>query len=81
MITNSDLELADLIIQEATLLKSAPKSRMAAPHSGSENTPTASWSTPEASMINAVVAELLYIPALHSRNFFLNPSVFNHPGQ
>ena len=32
-------------------------------------------------MINPVVADLLRIRALHSRKFFLNPSVFYHPGQ
>ena len=32
-------------------------------------------------MINPVVADLLCIRALHSREFFLNPSVFYHPGQ
>ena len=54
---------------------------MAAPRSGSDNTPTVSWSTHEASMINPVVADLLRLRALHSRKFFLNPSVFYHPGQ
>ena len=42
MITNSDIELAALVLQEATLLKAAPKPRMAAPRSGSYNTPTVS---------------------------------------
>ena len=32
-------------------------------------------------MINLVVLDLLRIRALHSRKFFLNPSVFYHPGQ
>ena len=54
---------------------------MAAPRSGSYNTPTVSWSTSESLMINPVVADLLRIPALYSRNFFLNPSVFYHPVQ
>ena len=31
MITNSNLELATLILQEATLLEAAPKAHMAAP--------------------------------------------------
>ena len=57
--TNSDLELAALILQEATLLKAVPKANMAAPRSGSDNTPTVSWSMHEASMINLVVADLL----------------------
>ena len=80
-ITNSDIEPAALILQDATLLKSFPKARMAAPHSGSDNTPTVSWSTREASKINPVVADLLRINVLHSRKFFLNPSIFYHLGQ
>ena len=38
-ITNSDLELAALVLQEATLLETVPKARMVAPHSGQDNTP------------------------------------------
>ena len=34
----------------------------------------------EASTINPVVADLLRLRALHSRQFFINPSVFYHPG-
>ena len=41
-ITNSDLELAALVLQEATLLKKVPKASMAALRSGSDNTPTVS---------------------------------------
>ena len=74
-ISNSDLELAALVLQEATLLKAVPKARMAAPRSGSDNTPTFSWSMHEAFMINPVVADLLLIRALHSGNFFLNTSI------
>ena len=81
MITNSDLDLADLVLQEATLPKSAPKACMAAPNSGSDNTPTVSWITSKSPMINPVVADLLRIHAFHSRNFLLNPSVFYYPGQ
>ena len=42
-ITNSDLEIAALILQEATLLEEVSKARMAAPRLGSDNTPTISW--------------------------------------
>ena len=80
-ITNSDLELSNLVLQEATLVEAVPKSRMAALRLGSNNMPTFSCSMCEASMINPVVAYLLQIRALHSRIFFLNPSVFHHPGQ
>ena len=75
-ITNSDLELAALVLHEATLLAAVPEARRAAPRSGSDNTPTVSWSTREASTINPVVADLLRLRALHSRQFFINPSVF-----
>ena len=75
-ITNLDLELAALVLHEVSLLAAVPEARMAAPRSGSDNTPTVSWSTKEASTINLVVADLLYIRALHSRQLFLYPSVF-----
>ena len=74
-ITNSDLELAALVLHKATLLAAVPEARLPPPHSGSDNTPTVSWSTKEASTINPVVADLLCLCVLHSRQFFLNPSV------
>ena len=80
-ITNSDLELAALVLQEPTLLEAVPTTSMSAPSSGSDNNPNVSWSRHEASIINPVVADLLLIRAIHYKNFFLNPSVFNHPGQ
>ena len=70
-IADSDLELASLVLQEATLRAAVPKAYMAVPCSGSYNTPTISCSTREASMINPVVAELICIHALHSRKMFL----------
>ena len=69
-ITNSDLELAALILHEAALLAAVPTARMAAPRSGSDNTTTVLWSTHEASATNPVVADLLRICALHSRQFY-----------
>ena len=75
-ITNSDMELSGLVIYEATLLAAEPDASLAAPNSGSDNTPTVSWSTKEASKINPVAADLLRIRTLHSRQFFINPSVF-----
>ena len=80
-ITNSDLELAALVLYEAILLEAVSKSCMAAPRSGYDNTQTVYWSTHESSMINPVVVDLLRICTLHSRFFFSNPSVFYHPGQ
>ena len=62
---NSELELATLVLQEATLLDAVPKARMAAPHSDSDNMPTVFQSTHKASMMNPVVADLLCIHALH----------------
>ena len=56
-ITNSELELAALVLHEATLLSAAPEACMADPRFGSDSTPTVSWSTREASMINLVAAE------------------------
>ena len=58
-ITNSDLELAALILQEVTLLKAVHKACMDAPRSGSDNTTTVSWSRRKSLMINLVVANLL----------------------
>ena len=66
IITNSYLDLATLVLQEATLLKVVPKAHMAAPRSGSLNTPTVSWSMHKALVANLVVADLLCIYALHS---------------
>ena len=49
---------------------------MTAPRSRLDITPAVSWGTREALMINLVVADLFSIHALHSRLFYLNPSVF-----
>ena len=77
---NSDLKLATLVLHKDTLMDTCSEETMAAPQSGSDNTPTVSWSTSEESTINPVVTEIFSIHALHSRQFFLNPSVFYHPG-
>ena len=79
-ITNSDLEVAALVLHKANLIAAAPDARLAAPCSGSDNTLTVSWSTKEAPTINPVVADLLRICALHLRQFFVKPSLFGHPG-
>ena len=80
-ITNSDLNITAFVLGKATALASVPEACMATPHFESDNTPTIPWITYEASTINPVVADLLRIHALRSRYFFLNPSVFYHPGQ
>ena len=69
-----------LVLHGATLIAAVPEACMVAPRSGSDNTPTVAWSMSEAPTINPVVAELLYICALHSRKFYLNPSVFYYLG-
>ena len=79
-LTNSYLKIAALVLHEATLLETCPKAKISAYRSGSDNTPTVSWSIQEASTINLVVADLLRVRMLHSRYFFLNPLVFYHPG-
>ena len=48
MITNSDLDLTALVLQEATLLESVPKACMALPRSVSDNTSNVSWGMREA---------------------------------
>ena len=68
----SNLELSVLVLHRATLLGTYPEATVAAPQSGSDNTPTVSWSTREASTINPVVGDLLHIRALHSCQFFSN---------
>ena len=78
-ITNSDLELAALVLHKDILIVAVPDARLAAPCSGSNNTPTVSWSTKEASATNSVVANLLCLHAPHLRQLFVNPSFFYHP--
>ena len=70
------MELVGLVLYEATLLAAEPDSSLAAPNSGSDNTLTVSWITKEAPTINPVVAGLLRIRTLHSRQFFVNLSIF-----
>ena len=57
-ITNSDLELDALVLHEATLLAAVLEIRLAAPHSGSDNTPTVSWSTKEASVVSTALCRI-----------------------
>ena len=80
MVTNSDPELAAIVLYEATLLAAVPDDRLAAPCSGSDNNPAVSWIKKEALTINPVITDLLRLHALHLRQFFLHPSIFYHPG-
>ena len=75
-ITNSDLELAALILHEAILSTAVPDARLAAPFSGSNNPPAVFWSTKEAL---TVVVDFLCLCAVHSKQFFINPFHFFHP--
>ena len=79
-ITNSDLELAALILQESVFPLVCSKWHWHAPITGSDSTPTVSWSFKEASTINPVVADLLRIRSIINRNACITPSVCFHPG-
>ena len=79
-ITNSDLELAALVLQEATFPFICHSPTWRDPFTGSDNTPTVAWSFQESSTINPVVADLLRIRSLVNRQFCITPSVFYHPG-
>ena len=80
-ITNSDLELAALVLHEATfptVCKSSACWR--APLTGSDNTPTVAWTFEEAATINPVVANLLRIHSIVNTNSSITPAVFYHLG-
>ena len=69
-LTKSDLELAALVLHKYSLLDTYLEETIAAPQSVSDNVPTISWSTREATTINPVVADLRRTRALYSRQFF-----------
>ena len=81
ILTNSNLELAALVLHEASLLHVCPDANIAVPRSGPDNIPTVSWSTQEAYTFNPFVTYLLRIRALHSRKTFSQPFSFYHPCQ
>ena len=64
-LTNSDLNIAALILNKSTLLTEFSEAITTAPSSVSDNTLTVSWITQEASTINPAVADLLRICTLH----------------
>ena len=78
-ITNSDLELSALVLQEATFSFVCTSPSWRAPFTGSDNTPTVAWYFRESSTINPVVAELLRIRSLVNRQFCITPSMFYRP--
>ena len=63
-ITNSDLELAALVIQEVTFPFVSANPEWQAPFNRSNNTPTVSWTFWEASTVNLVVANLFRLRSL-----------------
>ena len=79
-ITNSDLELAVLVLQEGTFPFVSTNPTWRAPFTGSENTNTVAWTFLEASTVNPVVADLLRLRSLFNHQFNTTLSVFYHPG-
>ena len=79
-ITNSYLELAALVLQEATFTFVGANPEWRAPFTGSDNTPTVNWTFREASTVNPVIADLLRLRSLVNRQFKITLSVFYHPG-
>ena len=66
-LTNSDLKIAALNLQEATLPEACSEAILATPRLGSDNATTVSCSTREAPTIKPVVVDLLRIRTLYSR--------------
>ena len=79
-ITNSDLELTALVIQEATSPLICTDPAWLAPSLGSDNTLTVTWTFKAASTINPGVADLLCIRSILNHQSTTSPSVFYHPG-
>ena len=79
-ITNSDLELAALVLHKDTFPDICGSSNWRAPLTGSNNTPTVSWTSKEASTINPVVANLIRIRSIVNTNSAITPAIFYHPG-
>ena len=79
-ITNSDLELAALVLQEAKFTFVSTYPTWQAPFTGSNNTSTVAWTFQEASIVKPVVADLFHLRSLVKLQFNITPSVFYHPG-
>ena len=79
-ITNSDLELSALLLQESLFHLACSRHAWHAPSTGSVNTPTVNWCFREASTVNPVVADLLRVRAELNSRALLTPSIFYHPG-
>ena len=79
-ITNSDLELAALVLHKAFFPSVCLAPSWHAPATGSDNTPTVSWAFREAYTVKHVVDDLLRLRSAHNWNARITPSVFYHPG-
>ena len=79
-ITNSDIELVAMVLQEATFTSIRTNPTWRSPFTRSENTPTVAWLFWEASIVNLAVADLLCLQSLVNLHFNITPSVFYHPG-
>ena len=80
-ITNSDLELAALVLHKATFPTVCKSSaRWRAPLTGSYNTPTVVWTFKEAATIKPLVANLLRIRSIVNTNSSITLVIFYHPG-
>ena len=79
-ITNSDIELTALVLQEAKFTFVGTNLTWQAPFAGSNNTPPVAWKFQEYSAVNPVVSELLCLRSLVNRQFNITSSVFYHLG-
>ena len=77
--TNSDIELAALVLQEATFPFVRTNLTWRDPFTGSDNTPTVARTFQEASTVNLVVADLICLWSLANLQFNMTPSVLYHP--
>ena len=79
--TNSDLELAALVLHEAVFRSISASLAWRTPTLGSDNTPAFTCTFREDFPINPVVANLFSIRSAQNRLQHLTPSAFYHPGQ
>ena len=63
-ITNSDIELSELVLQEATFPSVITNLTWGAPFTGNNKTITVAWTFQEASTVKTVVADLIRLLSL-----------------
>ena len=80
-ITNSDLELASLVVQEVVLPQIIKCLAWCTPTSCSNNNPTVAWAFRDSATINPAGADILSIRSDHNVHHRIVPSVFYHPGE